>query len=777
MRNSQSLACGSAVIALLWAGGALAQTAPGTQPDSTDVNELEEIVVTAQKREERLVDVPVAVSAIGGEALLNAQIRGVEQLSQAVPSLTFTQSTNDLNNNVRVRGVGTALFNVGLESSVSFVVDGVVLSRQGQGFQDLIDIERVEVLRGPQGTLFGKNATAGVINVITQRPSDELTFQGEAVVAGHEEYRLRGSVSGPLAPTLGGRLTAYYNDVGGHIENLATGINYNGGESYGLRGKLQWEPSAELDVLLIADYRKSEADCCQFQARSFANPVARALLAPVTPGPENDQVSNDGATFNNTEAFGVSLQADVSLGDHTLTSISAYRTWDFLNNIDVDGVNNPQPLLLAPLVPTFIGQFNVNGGPTEIRQFSQELRLTSPGGGALEYVVGLYYFSLDLDRGFQRRVALCLPTPANAGLAPGAVCRVPQFRSTSHIANTKTDNFAAFGQAELEVTDRLSVLGGLRLQYEEVSYIGNRPSTGFVPGDVALLTGSAGSGSVDDTDLSGKLGLQYRLNPNAQAYATYTRGYKGQGYDVEVTANFADQAPVRPETVDAYELGYKAVFADGRLSANIALFHAEYQDLQVQASTVVNGLNQFVATNAGTSTTRGLEVEATARPVRGLTLSGGFTLLDAQIDAPGLNCNLTQVAVILGPDQPVPANTCFRLTGQAAALNRQNVEGGDLPNAPDLRANLTARYETPLGSTGYEGFVQGFGGAPERGAVLARAGSDQPAEGVHDGRRQRRRPHGGWPLSADRVRPEPLRPELRHLHLPRRLLRQRGQSR
>jgi iron complex outermembrane receptor protein len=137
------------------------------------------------------------------------------------------------------------------------------------------------------------------------------------------------------------------------------------------------------------------------------------------------------------------------------------------------------------------------------------------------------------------------------------------------------------------------------------------------------------------------------------------------------------------------------------------VFHAEYEDLQVQASTVVNGLTQFVPTNAGTSTTRGIEIEAAARPTDGLTISGGLTLLDAEIDAPGLNCNLTQVAVVLAPTDPVPGNTCYRFTGQAAGLNRQNVESGALPNAPDFRANLTARYETPLGSTGYEGVVQG----------------------------------------------------------------------
>jgi iron complex outermembrane receptor protein len=220
MKNASAFGAAAVGIWLSSTSIATAQTVPPT-PDEEGTQS--EIVVTATKRAERLIDVPVAVTALSGDMLANNQVRGIDTLQQLVPSLTFTQSTNDLNNNVRIRGVGTALFNVGLESSVSFVVDGVVLSRQGQGFQDLIDIERVEVLRGPQGVLFGKNATAGVINVVTKRPSKTLTIEGEAVVAEDEEYRLRGSISGPLGGSAGFRLTGFWNDVGGHIQNIATG--------------------------------------------------------------------------------------------------------------------------------------------------------------------------------------------------------------------------------------------------------------------------------------------------------------------------------------------------------------------------------------------------------------------------------------------------------------------------------------------------------------------------------------------------------------------------
>ena len=552
------------------------------------------------------------------------------------------------------------------------------------------------MLRGPQGVLFGKNATAGLINVVTKRPSDHWTADLEGVIAEQAEYRLRGSVSGPLAPGLGLRVTGFWNDVGGHIQNVATGQGYNGGKSYGVRAKLEYEPTDTLNFLLIGDYRKSEALCCEFQARSFANPVASAALFPIVPSPTNTQVANDQATFNNTQQWGASLEGNWKLGGHTITSISAYRTWDFENNIDVDGLNNPRPLFLQPLVASGIGQFNINGGQANIRQFTQELRLASPAGGLFEYVVGGYYFNLSLDRAFQRRVFFCLPGGANGVLAPGQPCAVPQPRSTFHNANTGTENFAGFGQLTMNITKALSVFGGFRLQRETINYVGNRPGTALVSGDVPLNPASAGSGSVSDTDLSLRGGAEYKFSLNAQAYVSYTEGYKGRGYDVEITANFATQAPVNPETVRSYEIGFKGATADRSLSGNIALFYEDYTNLQVQASTVVNGLTSFIQTNAGSSVSKGVEVEFQARPSKELTFSGGFTILDATINTTGTNCSLAQTAVVLAVGATVPGNTCYRVTGEAASANRQNIANGNLPNAPRYRLNLSARYDHPV---------------------------------------------------------------------------------
>jgi iron complex outermembrane receptor protein len=201
---------------------------------------------------------------------------------------------------------------------------------------------------------------------------------GDVTIAERDEYRVRASVSGPLTGTLEARLTGFFSDVGGHIRNVANGEFINGIKSYGARGQLEWEPSDALSVLLIGDYRKSESTCCQYQSRSIGNPVFLARIAPVVPGIENDEVNINGRVGGGTEQYGVSLQGAFDLGPATVTSITAYRTWDFSNNQDVDGTNNPIPFL-------GLTQIDLNGGTTDIRQFSQEVRLDSNGRNTIDY--------------------------------------------------------------------------------------------------------------------------------------------------------------------------------------------------------------------------------------------------------------------------------------------------------------------------------------------------------------------------------------------------------
>lgn len=688
---SRRLMASAAVLVLaLAAAPAVAQDA-ASQADETA--QVEDIIVTAQKRSQRLQDVPLAVTALSAETLTNSQTTGTSGLANLVPSLTYTQSTSDLNNNVRVRGVGTALFNTGLESSVSFVVDGVVMSRQGQGFQELIDVERVEVLRGPQGTLFGKNATAGVVNVVTQRPTDYLSGAAEISAAEHGEYRFKGTVSGPLTETLGGRLTGFYTNDDGYVTDTGTGDTVYGSEVYGLRGKLEWQPSEALNLLFAADYRESDSTCCQLVPYQTTNAVLAGIRSPIVASPTNRSVETDGTTFADSRSSGASLEANLSLGDYTVTSVTGYRTWALQNNVEVDGFQSAVPLY----VPFGNGYFGINGGGLDISQFTQELRLTSPSDQPVEYTVGLFYFNLDLDRDFRRRVGGCVTNPA----AFGQPCPTFFFSSAAHSANTRTENLAAFGQAEWHLTERLSALFGARLQRETVSYSGYRLSTPPFAGDRLLLAASQGRGEVADTDLSGKLGLQYQFSRQAQTYLTWSRGYKGRGFDVELTADFANQVAVLPETVEAWELGFKGQALDGRLSVNTALFYADYQNLQVQSTVAPN---VSIPTNAGSSVSKGAEVEFQFALTDHITLNGGVTYADATFDATRLSCPLTAqaAAVTLTAGQAEPVDTCFRIGAGTA----QNVVDGRLPNAPKWRGNLSIRYDDTIPGTDLNGFVQ-----------------------------------------------------------------------
>jgi iron complex outermembrane receptor protein len=676
--------------------------ASGAEPENRSA--LEEIVVTAQKRVERLQDVPLAVTALSGDMLTEAGVTDTADLASVTPSLTYTQGAQPNNTNFRIRGIGTAVFGQGLEPSVSVVVDGVVLARSSQGFADLSDIERVEVLRGPQGTLFGKNSVGGLINVVTKRPSDSFEANVDVTVAELEEYRVRGTVSGPLNDTMGARLTGYYNDVGGHIENLTLGRKTNGSESLGFRGKFEWDPTDRLNLLFAADYREADATCCSSQYLLVNNPLLQQLLSPIVANFNNTLENENLETYFSTDQKTASVEANLEFDAVTLTSLTAYQDFAVVNNQPIDRLNTPTPLYFPN---NLNGYFDINGGSVDITQFSQELRVTSPGQQAFNYVAGLYFLNLELDRGFQRRTGACAPGGAPAAF--GQPCIVPQYRSQAGFqASTETKNVAAFGQVDFGIVGNLSGLLGARAQYEEISYEGARTDTRMVAGDLPIqgITPSAGSGKSDDSVVTGKAGLQYKFSDDAQAYLTWSTGYKGSGYEVEFTADFVGQKPVDPETVKAWELGYKAQLFDGLLSLNTAVFHAEYEDLQVQANRgdAAQNITRFVTTNAGNSTTEGVELELASQPLSGLYLSGGVTYLTSSVDIDGLSCSVAVQAAAPVITGAPPVNTCYRTAAGVTPV--QNVRDGDLPNAPEWRGNLTARYEFGIPGTSLDSFVQ-----------------------------------------------------------------------
>jgi len=664
-----------------------------------------EIVVTAQKRRERLQDVPLAVTALSGDALANRQVNDTSSLTQAIPSLTFQQGPNPTSTTLRIRGVGTALFGQGVESSVSVVVDGVVQARQAQGFADLADIERVEVLRGPQGTLFGKNSSAGVISVVTARPSDDFEGKMDGTIAEHGEYRVKGTVSGPLTDTLRARVTGFYNDVRGITYNTTLDRHVNGQDSWGVRGKLEWDATDTLNILVSGEYRKTNSDCCISSSISVRNPVVALLEGPVVASPTNRRVSEDTLTYANSNQKTFSVQADWDLGAATLTSITAYQDYYLKVNQPIDRIDSA-PVLFVGTGAAY-ASWNYNQGILDLSQFSQEIRIGSNGSRDLTYVAGVFYSHADIKRPFERRRALCA-----VGVI-GQPCAAPTYQSSSSFAQLKTNSIAAFGQAEYRIIGGLKAIGGLRVQYEEGENYGAQLGT-IAAGDTLLPGISSGSGTLKDNDtaFTGKAGLQYEFSRNLQVYGAYTRGYKGIGYNMEAATNFATQTSLSPEHVNAYELGLKGRTADGTLSMAVAVYRADYSNLQVQANRgdPLTGITSFVATNAGTSRSQGVEVEATLRPTRSFSVDASFAYTESTVDIDGLNCPLQFQAAAPTLTGNFPVNSCYRARTTANGVTttstpQQNLRNATLPASPKFRITLAPRWDQDISET-LAGFVQ-----------------------------------------------------------------------
>lgn len=633
----------------------LAQPAPGSGEGL-----LEELVVTARKREQNLQDVAVGVSLISGKAVAEAQLRNAAELSRLVPTLNVQASSGPATSSFNIRGIGTQTLNTSVEPSVSTMLDGVVMGNSGMAFVELVDLERVEVLRGPQGTLYGKNASGGVIHIITRDPTPEFSGTLAATAIEDDEYRLNGTLSGPLGDKLSWRLTGSATDDDGFAENVYNGNKVNDAEVYTARGKLLWQATGELELLWSSDYSERDCDCTALSVRSIMpSPAQDALLReqlPVVPSSSNQDVNNDQRTFSDIDASGHALTLNWGLGDYTLTSISAYREWNSQGIVDLD--NRPSnPLALSFPVPP----------KTEQEQVSQELRLASAPADWGNFVVGAYYFDQQHESGNDTTTALLSPL-----LPP-----------TTRVTRTQVDseNLALFGELSyLFAPHWLLTLGG-RYTQDDLDF------HTVATGTDNLIFGPEGEvrNSVSEDDFSPKVALQWDFSDDAMTYLSYTEGYKGPAFDTAVIAggSFAE-----PETSDAWELGLKSTWLDNRLIVNVALFHASYQDFQAQAlvddpDDLLPG--SFVLVNAGEVTTEGVEIEFLARPLDNWTLGGGFAYTDGSIDDyPRGNCSNGQ-----------------KFRGDCPQ-GFQDLSGGQLPYTPEWKLTLNTEYRLALRSAPME---------------------------------------------------------------------------
>ena len=633
----------TAAIALL-ASSAMAQTAAAE--DGL------EIIVTAQKRSERLQDVPLAVSVISGDALARQGALSLEGAQYLVPSLNFRKSGTTINQSLYIRGVGTATFSIAGEPSVSTVLDGVVLARAGEAFSDLVDIERIEVLRGPQGTLFGKNSSAGVVSIVSKRPGTEMGgfAEGALFLDNGTEYRLRGGLDLPLSDRVRSRFTGFYGSYDGNIFNDAPLVNsrVNGYERYGVRGIVEVDIGKAVKLTLIGDYRKANDDCCAEIIGTTPTGVAAAALSGITlAGDETRTIRQNLITRTEETSWGFSGQLDAELGSLTLTSITAYRNYANREIRDGDWVGQAY---------SGIPQLH-DDGPQTGSTFSQELRLASAADQFFSYVIGGFYSSAVTERTFTRRVTSCNTTPALTVLTACAAAGAP---ATSNFSGSATfgstfENIAVFGQGILNFTDSFRGIVGLRYTNDKLDVFHSRvttPNVGGIPGvnrnfDAGVFSTStptningdplATNGVPFRTDtsannLSGKAGLQFDVNDDVMAYGTYSRGYKGPAYNIFFNLNANGTNVIEPETADAFELGLKNSLMDGRLILNFAAYYAKYKNFQANNPDLVAGVVITRFTNAGDVSTRGLELDFLFRPVDDLTFSGGLAYTDAKVD-------------------------------------------------------------------------------------------------------------------------------------------------
>ncbi|WP_298196461.1 TonB-dependent receptor [Novosphingobium sp.] len=589
-------------------------------PDDPD------IVVTARLKEETSASVPIALSRIDRAMLQRRGVTSLAGLARILPGLELKDSASNKDRSLLLRGLGTVSTSPGVEPSVSTVVDGVVMSRSGQAIVELDDIERIEILRGPQGTLFGKNASAGVVNILTRRPTPSPEGSLAGAVSSDGEWRLSGRLAGPLAGgQLRGSLSAMSRRFDGNQRNLANGNRINGSERDALRAQIETGDPDRVKVGLAIDFQHTREDVPNgtFLSDSrtrpgdgvlVANPLLGAILAVggVTPSPRNTAVRTTIDSAVTDRNYGGVLRTDAMLGEGIrLASITAYRRWDNNQVQDYDGTDRMT-------VPGAAGALieGADRGDLQTRQFSQELRIYGDRA-ALDYVAGLYLLDVTTREEYQRviRTAGAAGPATYTGLARYAV---------------GTTNLAGFGELRW-TAGPWRILAGGRLLYDRLSFSHRRVTDVPAEGVGGIRPDFAASGATRQLGWTGRAGVQLDRGPALNLYATVSRGYKGPAYSVSFNMVEAATAALDPETSLALELGAKGELPGGDLTYSLAAFSTRYWGFQANLPVSFLGIISTRLINAGSVRNQGLEADVSFRPGGGWAITANGALLDSRI--------------------------------------------------------------------------------------------------------------------------------------------------
>ena len=659
---------------------------------------LDEIIVTATKRSVGLQDVPIALSVISGDKIEAMGMAELEDLALYVPNVHIAEGA--ISPLLFIRGVGSSM-NPGLEQSVGTFVDGVYYGRSQNSRAAFLDLERVEVLKGPQSTLFGKNTIAGAINITTAQPTEK--FEGYVDTAFESEVdgvSVSAMLSGPLSDTVRVRVVAKKSDGEGWMTNTAAGgVGGPEEDNLAIRGMLEWDASESLVFTLKAERNRYDVRGRE-QVISIATPSATSLYrtfgdAGFSPG--FDYVRNVRTSvqpeFHETEASVVQLTAFYDWGDLAVTSITAVTGYDHKDSQDGD---------YSAL--HFLERSRVE----EHEQFSQEFLLTSPGGDAVDFLAGVYFQTADLTSDQITPVLFTGLPPVDAGIRAQIDAALSTNLQAGDIDadllgffDQDTTTISAFGEFTFHLRDDFRIVTGLRYSKDEKevsksryqSQVGSTtpdPFLGVVYGPVLQIAGTYEYTLERDEDhLTGNFGLQWDPNADSMLYLNVSSGYKAGGFDEDNALGSLANAEFEDETVFGVEAGGKFTVLDGRGRINAALFHSKYEDLQVST---FDGNAGFVVGNAAESVVTGLEADWTFAVTEHLILSGALALLNAEYESfPDSGCTSAQVIAWVA-------------AGNSRATCTQDLSGRQLRFAPDWAANIAARYVRPIASNLELGF-------------------------------------------------------------------------
>lgn len=643
-------------LAGLWFGtpsGVLAENA-------ADEAYMEEVVVTAQRRDERITDVPVSIGVLSSEQVEAFGVNEVNELALVSPSLTLNGSSGVAGEGFKIRGVGGSTLADGIEQSVSVLVDEVVTGSSGSGLLEFWDIQRIELLRGPQGTLFGKNASAGVVSIVNNDPGDEL----EAGVSmdyspKYEDARVDFYVGGPVNDQFGLRVSGFYADRGeGYIDNPVTGKKHNDGDRWGLRLKGSWQGEAfSLDGSV--EISEQDKNCCA-RTFSYVDPdtagqsalsnlfLARIAANGIQPDIGLRENISDAPITHTNDVVHVTLKPTWTLDSGAqIRSITGYRTWEQRaitdsDMLDVDLANRFDLL-------------------RDMKVFSQEVQWLSAEGGPTTYILGAYFFRQWFD--------------VDADLGTGTFLTGGVPLQTLQETEVDSENAALYGHVTVELKDAWTAFAGARLIRDEIEADFTSNGTFFF-----FPTGlREGRASESDTNWAATAGLRYAVNDDVMVYGAVSRGYKGPAIDVSISGGIANPGAdptLDPEIVANYELGLKGTFLDNRLRLNAVAFYSEVDDFQATAFDPQTAT--FVLSNAGQVSTQGLELDVTWVAARNLDVYLNIAYTDATFDEfEGVPCTVPQAL----------AGSCSNAAGG------QDLSGEPVNQTPEWAVSLGGRLD------------------------------------------------------------------------------------